>query len=407
MRFALTIARKYFWSREKKNFINIISIISMFVVGFSTMALIIILSVFNGLEDLLRDLYGSFDPEIKVESRLGKSFDISPDFIGGIKQIPGVAEVVFVIEDNAYVKYGKAEMVAVVKGVSENYLQANRLQKKIVEGKLQLWNGQIPMAIAGQGVQYNLGVSPSNDYSALQMYYPKNLRSKSLNMSNALQKKNIPVSGIFAIEKQFDEKYIIVPIEFASELLGYQNKVTSLEITTAGNIGIDKVQTKLKSYLGKDFKVLNEDQQHAIILRTVKIEKLFVFITFIFIIGVSSINIFFALSMLAIDKKKDIGMLFAMGANQQQVRQVFISEGAIISLSGAVFGLVAGLLLVLLQQHVGLVKMGLQTSVINYYPVELQLGDFLFTAISIVAITVLVSIRPAVMASRFTEVAHS
>lgn len=407
MKFALTIARKYFWSREKKNFINIISIISMFVVGFSTMALIIILSVFNGLEDLLRDLYGSFDPEIKVESRLGKSFDISPDFIGGIKQIPGVAEVVFVIEDNVYVKYGKAEMVAVVKGVSENYLQANRLQKKIVEGKLQLWNGQIPMAIAGQGVQYNLGVSPSNDYSALQMYYPKNLRSKSLNMSNALQKKNIPVSGIFAIEKQFDEKYIIVPIEFASELLGYQNKVTSLEITTAGNIGIDKVQTKLKSYLGKDFKVLNEDQQHAIILRTVKIEKLFVFITFIFIIGVSSINIFFALSMLAIDKKKDIGMLFAMGANQQQVRQVFISEGAIISLSGAVFGLVAGLLLVLLQQHVGLVKMGLQTSVINYYPVELQLGDFLFTAISIVAITVLVSIRPAVMASRFTEVAHS
>lgn len=407
MKFALTIARKYFWSREKKNFINIISIISMFVVGFSTMALIIILSVFNGLEDLLRDLYGSFDPEIKVESRLGKSFDISPDFIGGIKQIPGVAEVVFVIEDNAYVKYGKAEMVAVVKGVSENYLQANRLQKKIVEGKLQLWNGQIPMAIAGQGVQYNLGVSPSNDYSALQMYYPKNLRSKSLNMSNALQKKNIPVSGIFAIEKQFDEKYIIVPIEFASELLGYQNKVTSLEITTAGNIGIDKVQTKLKSYLGKDFNVLNEDQQHAIILRTVKIEKLFVFITFIFIIGVSSINIFFALSMLAIDKKKDIGMLFAMGANQQQVRQVFISEGAIISLSGAVFGLVAGLLLVLLQQHVGLVKMGLQTSVINYYPVELQLGDFLFTAISIVAITVLVSIRPAVMASRFTEVAHS
>lgn len=167
------------------------------------------------------------------------------------------------------------------------------------------------------------------------------------------------------------------------------------------------MQTKLKSYLGKDFNVLNEDQQHAIILRTVKIEKLFVFITFIFIIGVSSINIFFALSMLAIDKKKDIGMLFAMGANQQQVRQVFISEGAIISLSGAVFGLVAGLLLVLLQQHVGLVKMGLQTSVINYYPVELQLGDFLFTAISIVAITVLVSIRPAVMASRFTEVAHS
>ncbi|MCB0496632.1 MAG: ABC transporter permease [Cyclobacteriaceae bacterium] len=379
----------------------------MFVVGFSTMALIIILSVFNGLEDLLRDLYGSFDPEIKVESKLGKSFELTPSFVEGLKKVPGVDEVVYVIEDNAYVKYGQAEMVAVIKGVSENYLKANRLQKKMVEGKLELWNGNIPMAIAGQGVQFNLGVSPSNEYATLQMYYPKNLRSKSLNMSNALRKKNIPVAGIFAIEKQFDEKYILVPIEFASDLLGYKNRVTSLEITTAKGIKVEDVQKGLKSYLGKDFKVLNEDQQHAIILRTVKIEKLFVFLTFIFIIGVSSINIFFALSMLAIDKKKDIGMLFAMGANQRQVRQVFISEGAIISLTGALFGLVVGLILVLLQQHVGLVRMGLQTSVIDYYPVELHWADFIFTAISIVAITVLVSIRPAIMASRFTEVAHS
>ena len=379
----------------------------MFVVGFSTMALIIILSVFNGLENLLRDLYGSFDPEIKVESTLGKSFEINPSFVQGIKQVKGVKEVVFVIEDNAYVKYNKAEMVAVIKGVSDNYLVANRLEKKIVDGKLKLWNGKIPMAIVGQGVQYNLGVSPSNEYSTMHVYYPKNLRSKSLNMSNTLRKQNVPVAGVFAIERQFDEKYIIVPIEFAAQLLGYKNKVTSLEIATTGAVKVEVVQAGLSSYLGTTFKVLNEDQQHAIILRTVKMEKLFVFLTFIFIIGVSSINIFFALSMLAIDKKKDIGMLFAMGASQRQVRQVFLSEGAIISLAGAIFGLVVGLILVLLQQHVGLLRMGLQTSVIDYYPVELQFSDFLFTAGSIVAITVLAAIRPAVMASRFTEISHS
>lgn len=379
----------------------------MFVVGFSTMALIIILSVFNGLEDLLRDLYGSFDPEIKIESKLGKSFEINSQIVEDLKSIPGVDQVVFVIEDNAYVKYNQAEMVAVIKGVSSNYLKANRIEKKIVEGKLSLWNGNVPMAVVGQGVQYSLGVSPSNDFTTLQVYYPKNLRSKSLNMSNTMTKKNLQVAGVFAIERQFDEKYIIVPINFAAELLHYENKVTSLEVTTAKGSDLTVVQNAIQDHLGKDFSVLNEDQQHAVILRTVKIEKLFVFLTFIFIIGVSSINIFFALSMLAIDKKKDIGMLFAMGASQKQVRQVFLSEGAIISLTGALFGLVVGFILILLQQHVGLVRMGLQTSVIDFYPVELQIQDFLFTAASIVGITVLASIRPAIMASRFTEVTHS
>lgn len=379
----------------------------MFVVGFSTMALIIILSVFNGLEDLLKDLYGSFDPEIKIESVRGKSFELKAELIQKINNIPGVDQVVFVIEDNAYVKYNKSEMVAVIKGVSANYPRVNRLESKIVEGKLNFWNGNVPMAVVGQGIQYSLGVSTVDDYSTLQVYYPKNLRSKSLNMSNTMTKMNLQVAGVFAIERQFDEKYILVPITFAAELFRYQNKVTSLEVSTSKEIDILTVQESLKAFLGSDFKVQNEDEQHDIILRTVKIEKLFVFITFIFIIGVSSINIFFALSMLAIDKKKDIGMLFSMGATQKQVRSIFLAEGAIISLSGAFVGLLLGLIVIILQQQVGLVKMGLQTSVINFYPVELQFEDFLFTAGSIIMITFLASIRPAIMASKFSQIIHS
>lgn len=379
----------------------------MFVVGFSTMALIIILSVFNGLEDLLRDLYGSFDPEIKIESVKGKSFELDADLIQKLNEIPGVDQVVFVIEDNAYVKYNKSEMVAVIKGVSANYPNVNRLESKIVEGKLNFWNGNIPMAVVGQGIQYSLGVSTADDYSTLQVYYPKNLRSKSLNMSNTMTKMNLQVAGVFAIERQFDEKYILVPITFAAELFRYQNKVTSLEVSTSSGSDIIKVQENIKAFLGSGFKVRNEDEQHEIILRTVKIEKLFVFITFIFIIGVSSINIFFALSMLAIDKKKDIGMLFSMGATKKQVRSIFLAEGAIISLSGAFVGLLLGLVIIVLQQKFGLVKMGLQTSVINYYPVELQFEDFIFTAGSIILITFFASIRPAIMASKFSQIVHS
>jgi lipoprotein-releasing system permease protein len=379
----------------------------MFVVGFSTMALIIILSVFNGLEDLLRDLYGSFDPEIKIESVKGKSFELDADLVQKLNDIPGVDQVVFVIEDNAYVKYNNSEMVAVIKGVSANYPRVNRLETKIVEGKLNFWNGNLPMAVVGQGIQYSLGVSTADDYSTLQIFYPKNLRSKSLNMSNTMTKMNLQVAGVFAIEKQFDEKYIIVPIMFAAELFRYQNKVTSLEVSTMEESEIHKVQAAIKTFLGTDFSVKNEDEQHDIILRTVKIEKLFVFITFIFIIGVSSINIFFALSMLAIDKKKDIGMLFSMGATQKQVRSIFLAEGAIISLTGAFVGLLLGFIVIVLQQQVGLYKMGLQTSVINYYPVGLQMQDFLFTACSIIAITFLASIRPAIMASKFSQIVHS
>ena len=403
MNFPFLIARKYFWSKDKKNFINIISIISMLVVGTATMALVVILSVFNGLEELLKDLYGTFDPDIKIESTLGKSFAIDDQFINQIKEQNGVVDVVEVIEDNVYLRYENAEMVAVVKGVSKNYLQVNKLGENITEGELQLWNGNIPMAVVGQGVQFGLAISPDNDFISLQVFYPKNLRSRSLDPNNALTRKNLHVSGVFAIERNFDEKYIIVPIEFAQELMNYSNRVTSLEVTVTDNTS-DDVIVALKERLGEDYKVLGADEQHAVMLRTVKIEKLFVFITFAFIIGVSSINIFFALSMLAIDKKRDLKMFYSMGATTKQVRAIFLEEGAIISISGAFFGLVLGYILCWLQQEVGLVGMGLQTSVVNFYPIKMEWQDFASTSLTIVIITILASLRPAIMAVRYGRV---
>ena len=164
------------------------------------------------------------------------------------------------------------------------------------------------------------------------------------------------------------------------------------------------MQANLKAALGDSFRVLNSDEQHAIILRTIKIEKLFVYLIFTFILAVSSFNIFFALSMLAIDKKKDIGILYAMGARDKFIRSIFLKEGAIISFSGAAVGITAGFILVFLQQQYGFISMGLQTSVISYYPVKMQLADFIFTAICIVAITLSASIRPAIMATKYNSV---
>jgi len=374
----------------------------MLVVGTATMALVVILSVFNGLEELLKDLYGSFDPDIKIESTLGKSFVANDSLLSIIKAHEGVDDIVEVIEDNAYFKYENAEMVGMIKGVSRNFLQVNKLNDKITEGELRLWNGNIPMAVVGQGVQFGLAISPANDFISLQVFYPKDLRSRSLDPTNALTRKSLHVSGVFAIERSFDEKYILVPIEFARELLHYKDKVTSLEVTLKEPYN-EEVITALKNGLGKKYKVLGADEQHAVMLRTVKIEKLFVFITFAFIIAVSSINIFFALSMLAIDKKRDINMFFSMGATAKQVRAVFLGEGAIISFSGAFVGLVLGFIICWLQQNIGLIGMGLETSVVDFYPIKMEWQDFASTSVTIIIITVLASIRPAIMAVRYGE----
>ena len=374
----------------------------MLVVGIATMALVVILSVFNGLEELLKDLYGTFDPDIKIEAATGKSFIINDSLISVIESEKGVSAVVKVIEDNAYLKYENAEMVGVIKGVSQNYLEVNKLAGNITEGQLRLWNGKMPMAVVGQGVQFALAITPGNEFLSLQVYYPKNLRSRSLDPNSALTRRGLQVAGVFAIERQFDEKYILVPFEFARELLNYENKVTSLEVILAPGYG-DETIADLKEHLGKKYKVLGADEQHALMLRTVKIEKLFVFITFAFIIGVSSINIFFALSMLAIDKKQDLNMFFSMGATAKQVRAIFISEGAVISLSGALFGLALGFIVCWLQQEVGLISMGLETSVVNFYPVKMAWQDFAATSFVIIIITVLASFRPAIMAVKYGE----
>ena len=373
----------------------------MLVVGIATMALVVILSVFNGLEGLLKDLYGSFDPDVKIESRLGKSFVATDSLLQMIRSEKGVVAVVEVVEDNAYLKYDNAEMVGVLKGVSRNYLEVNRLGDNISEGELKLWNGTIPMAVVGQGVQFNLAIVPGNDFLSMQVYYPRNLRSRSLDPNAALTRRGLQVAGAFAVERQFDEKYVIVPLEFMQDLMSYEdNQITTLEVTLASGYS-DETINSIKEKLGDKFNVLSADEQHAIMLRTVEIEKLFVFITFSFILGVSSINIFFALSMLAIDKKRDLTMFFNMGATPKQVRRIFLAEGSIISFSGAMFGLVAGYLICWLQQEVGLISMGLETSVVNFYPVAMEWQDFASTSLVVMLITALASIRPATMAVRY------
>ena len=398
------IARKYLLSTRKKNFINIISILSLIGVSVSAAALIIVLSVFNGLGDLLRSLNNSFDPEIKIEAAQGKSFPVDAELIAKIEAVEGVSIVTEVIEDYAYLRYRDANQVITLKGVSDNFIDQHRIDDKIVAGELKLTDGDINYAIIGRGIQYTLSVAVGDDMFPLQVYYINDVKAGALDPSRLYSRQIILPGAAFSIVQNFDENYVLVPLRFAQELLRYDNKRTALEIKTTEGFDIMAVQERLKKALGEQFVVLNHEEQHRDLYRLLKMEKLFTFLALSVLLGISAINIFFSLMMLALDKKKDISILSALGANGARIKKIFIVEGAMIALGGAMLGILLGGIFCLLQQQYGLISMGMETSVTAGYPVKMKLVDFVGTLAVVSVLTFLISWRPAVLAARSVSV---
>lgn len=374
-------------------------------VAVGTMALVIVMSVFNGLEDLIRGLFASFDAELKIEAAEGKSFEVTEDWLDSIRNLEGVEVLTEVIEDNALFDYNGNQIVARLKGVSENFLDQGRFSNGYFWGDTTLGTELRPAAILGRGVGFFLSVNLNDAIVPLKVFYPKAPRSAATIDPNQLYSSAIldPVA-FFSIERQFDDEYVIAPLDFAKNLLNYGNRRTSLEIKVKERHSINSVQSSLKELLGPQFLVKNTDEQHAGLLRTVKLEKLFVFLTLTFILAIASFNIFFSLSMLAIEKKKDIAVLKAMGAPDKLIRRIFLKQGSLIALSGAVIGLVLGFLICLAQEKFGLVSLGISSAVIDSYPVKIAWTDFIWISLAVIGITLLASYRPAFIASKVDTV---
>ncbi len=401
------IARRYLLSRRKANFINIIAILSIGGIAFSTAALIIVLSVFNGLEELLRSLNNSFDPQIKIEAAKGKSFESSTALINEIKSLPGVNIVTEVIEDYALLRYRDANQVVIVKGVSDNFLDQGRIpDENIVEGELRLTDGPINYAIIGRGIQYALSIATNDPLYPLQVHYIKNETSVGLDPSRLYTRQSIVPGAVFSIVQNFDDNYILVPLRFTQELFSYGNKRTSLEVKITPGADVFAVEKRIQDKLGDSFNVLNHEEQHQDLYKLLRMEKLFTFLSLTLLLVIGSINIFFSLMMLALDKKKDIAVLKAMGAPDKQVRNIFLAEGVLIAFSGAFLGLTLGIIFYWLQQRYGLISMGMETSITQGYPVKIKALDFLLTMGVITFITVLISLKPAKMASRIAATPH-
>ncbi|QRR01865.1 FtsX-like permease family protein [Dyadobacter sandarakinus] len=405
MNLSSRIAIRYFFSRNKRSFISLIARIAMAGVAVGTMAMVVVLSVFNGMEDLNRKIFKTFDADVKVLPREGKRFEVNSALISKVKAVHGVKLVTEVVEDNALARYGNQQIIVRLKGVDSTFEHQGQLDTAIIEGSLRLHgpNGT-PYAIIADGIRNALSISIEDIITPLELLYPRT-GSKTLNITSAeaFNQLLLRPGGFFYIETRYDD-YVIAPVELVASLMQYGTQRSALEIRVAPDVTGEDVSAGLSSALGAEFVVKDRDSLNADLLRAIRMEKLFVAVTLSFIILVAAINIFFSLSMLAIEKKGDVAMLYALGATPGLIRMIFLSEGAIVAFSGAVTGLAGGVLLCWLQARYGMVSMGMATSLVDAYPVKLEWRDILGTGIIVVIITIIVSYIPARRAAKAGQV---
>lgn len=396
------IAKRYFFSTKEKKIINIISIISVVAVAVVTAALIIILSVFNGLENFIRKQYNSFNPELKITPKLGKTFVFDETLSKKLKDIKNIAVISDILEDDAVFRYADAQMIGKIKGVSDNFSRQSEIALTVLRGEFDLNRDGYPRAMLGRGVAGVLSINP-NSVQPIEIWYPE--RKKKITLSeNDINKKNIQLGGIYEIEFDHDSKYMIVPLAFAQELMEYTTERTALEIKTNNFLDILTTQKALQQALGADFVVQTREEQQQNVLRAIKIEKLFAYLAFVVILAVASMNISFVLTMLAIDKRQDVALLFVMGIEKSQVKQIFLRVGALIALSGAGLGLFLGGGICFAQQEFGMVSMGMVSSMIEAYPIKMEILDFVFVGVAILVVTLGMAYFPARKAAMRYEV---
>ena len=397
MLFPLYIAKRYLLAKKSHNIINIISIISVIGVMVGTGALILVLSVFNGFEGLVLSLYNSFDPELQITAREGKVFTITEDQLNQVKQIPEVAVVSQTMEENALARFGEKQYIVMMKGVDENFTRMTPLDDFLLNGRYIIGDENKPYAVIGAGVAYYLGIYPADFAVPMTLYVPQRTRKTLSGMPDqTFNSRNVNVAGVFNIQQEFDLSYVLVPISLARDLLEYDKEVSALEISLKPGASILQVRKQIAGILGSGFDLRDRYQQQATLYKVMKSEKWAVFFILTFILIIAAFNMVGSLSMLIVDKKKDISVLWSLGASKRTIKRIFFTEGLMISLFGGLLGLVLGGLIALAQQEFGILKLGggEGTYIVDAYPVKVQLFDFFSVLVTVLFIGALTTWYP-------------
>lgn len=397
MNFPFYIARRYLFSKKSHNAINIISMVSVAGVVVATIALVCALSVYNGFNDLVSTLFSSFDPQLKLTPRSGKVFNPAAPGIEQIKALPEVAFVSEVLQDNALVRYRDRQVVATVKGVDDRFGALVSIDSILIDGRFALREDVVDYATLGVGLASALGVN-AGFVSPLEIYAPK--RDEKVNLSNpasSFQVEYAYTGGVFCINQQvYDENFMLVPLALARALFRYENEVSALEIKLKEGANVSAVKKEIQQLAGAAFRVEDRHEQQQASFKMMQVEKWMTFLILSFILAIALFNVVGSLSMLMIEKQEDVRTLRNMGAGDALIRRIFLFEGWMISGFGALIGIGIGLALCLLQQELGLIKLG-QTAgafIIDAYPVRVEAADLLTVFVTVLTIGFLAAWYP-------------
>lgn len=362
--------------------INIISGISVLGVTVGTAALVVLLSAFNGLESWVISLYDAFDSDVKIEHRSEKFFQLSDEKMKRLSAIEGVQYTMPVIEENGLLTYGEARFICTVKGVGSAFEKMSGIDSMMVEGRFSLGNDSSSNAILGSGVAYSLSLSLQSLSVPLDVYVPRPGATYTLNPAEAFSAGTLRPTGIFQIQPEVDTRYVIVPFAFAEALFDRRGKMSSIEIQLDKGVPSKQALAQISSILGPDFLVKDRFEQHDLLYKIINAEKWAVYLILTFILIIAVFNITGSLTMLIVDKSKDIRTLESLGADQSMLRKIFFTEGLLITLLGLVLGITLGLAIVWLQDKFSLVMI----SQFDAYPVLLKGIDILLIAITVIFI---------------------
>jgi lipoprotein-releasing system permease protein/zinc transport system substrate-binding protein len=366
-------------------------------VAVATMATVCTLSVFNGFQGLVSDMFSSFDPELKITPVKGKVFDPSTEKFLEIYSLAEIDCISESLEDNALVKYKERQVPVVLKGVSDNFGELTQIGDVLIDGEFMLKNDVSDFAVPGIGIASDLGINAQFIFP-LSIYAPK--RNAQVNLSNPASSFNIEyayISGIFMVRQQvYDEHYLITSIRFARDLFNYETEVSALEIKLKEGVNIQAVQKKIRQIIGKEYEVKDRYQQQEAAFKMVSIEKWVTFLMLCFILLIAAFNVIGSLSMLIVDKQKDIITLRNLGAGNKLIARIFLFEGWMISAFGAIIGIFSGILLCLGQQYFGWLKLGSGNGAfaIDAYPVRVEISDLFFVLVTVLAIGFLAVFYP-------------
>ena len=393
--FSVRIARRYLFSKKSHNAINIISGISAGGVAIGAMALVCVLSVFNGFEGLITDMFSNFDPDLKITLTHGKTFQDNTKEFNELRKMKSVVFFTEVVEENALLRFRDKQMPATIKGVSDDFERMTLIDSVMYDGSFILYDGAFQRSIPGLGVASTLSLS-ARFIDPLIIYAPK--RSSKINLlrpENSFTQIPTFVSGIFSVKQAvYDEHYVLVSLSLARNLFEYdKNTVSSVELKLAKAANKDEVQKQIRDLLGPDYQVKNRYEQQENFFKIMKVEKWITYLILCFILLIASFNIIGSLSMLIIDKRADIDILRNLGANNKLIKRIFLFEGWMISAVGAFSGIVLGSLVCLLQQHFGLLKLG-SGYVVEAYPIVTNVFDIFLVFVTVLTMGFLAAYYP-------------